>query len=34
VLVSPFGVMEPGIFAVMTPLETSNSRARTGIKVA
>ena len=31
---SPFGVMAPGIFAVMTPLETGNSRARTGIKVA
>jgi GntR family phosphonate transport system transcriptional regulator len=32
--VSPFGVMAPGVFAVMAPLETSNSRVRTGIKVA
>ena len=32
--VSPFGVMAPGVFAVMTPLETSNWRVRTGIKVA
>jgi hypothetical protein len=32
--VSPFGVIAPGIFAVMTPPETSNSRVRTGIKVA
>ncbi|QIE29687.1 hypothetical protein SBC2_77630 (plasmid) [Caballeronia sp. SBC2] len=32
--VSPFGVMAPGIFAVMTPPETSNWRVRTGIKVA
>jgi hypothetical protein len=32
--VSLFGVMAPGVFAVMAPLETSNSRVRTGIKVA
>jgi transposase len=31
---SPFGVIAPGILAVMAPLETSNSRVRTGIKVA
>ena len=31
---SLFGVMAPGVFAVMAPLETSNSRVRTGIKVA
>jgi hypothetical protein len=33
-IVSPFGVMAPGVFAVMTPPETSNWRVRTGIKVA
>ncbi|WP_089163101.1 DUF6444 domain-containing protein [Caballeronia sordidicola] len=31
---SPFGVMAPGVFALMTPPETSNWRVRTGIKVA
>lgn len=33
-LVLHFGVMAPGVFAVMAPLETGNSRVRTGIKVA
>jgi hypothetical protein len=34
VVLSPFGVLAPGIFAVMAPLETLNSRVRTGIKIA
>jgi hypothetical protein len=33
-LLSPFGVLAPGVFAVMAPLETVNSRVRTGVKVA
>jgi hypothetical protein len=32
--VEPIGVMAPGIFSRHGPLETSNSRVRTGIKIA
>jgi hypothetical protein len=32
--VSLFGVLAPGVFAVMAPLEMVNSRVRTGVKIA